>query len=245
MAELSERLRRLADDHARSARAPGPAAAVRRGRRRRRHQAVAAAAVLAALAGIAVGVWDPPQDAAIEPAAPTTTACAGPSCLRRPAVVPRGFEPAEGTVVAQGERPGFRWRLVARRAALAGGQRELFVLFQHDDNSPNADLVTLEPVKLSYLAPGVRDGTLELAGIVTDRTALVRLQLRQAGAPAPPVEVRPLDTGGVFPHNRLFVAFLPDGSTLLRIELLDRQGQPICAQRVGGGPAPARAERCF
>ena len=246
MVELEDRLRHLADDHARHARVPGASVAIRRGRRRRRRQAGAAAVTLAALLGALIGVRDVRDDAAVEPVAPpATTSCVGPRCGRQPVTPPRAFEAVEGKVVARGEGPGFRWRLVVRRDRLPGGRYSLFALYQHDDNSPHADLVTLEPVELSFLAPSVRDGSLNMAGIVTDRAALVRLQLRRSGAPAPAVEVRPLGTDGVFPHNRLFVAFLPEGSVLQRIELLDRRGGLICVQRLAGAKAQGGAQACF
>jgi hypothetical protein len=246
MVELEDRLRRLADDHARRARPPGAAAAVRRGRRRRRRQATAATVALAALAGVLVGVRGLGEEVAVEPAAPTaTTRCAGPGCDRRPVTLPRGFEPVEGRVVAEGERPGYRWRLVVRREPLPGGRHRLVALYQHDDRSPPADLVTLEPVLLAYLLPSSDRPELDMAGIVTDRTALVRLELQRDGLQAPPIEVRPLDSAGLFPHNRLFVAVLPEGTVLHRIVLLDRRGRPICEQRLATLMAPGGAGSCF
>ena len=246
MVELEDRLRRLADDQARQARAPGAGAAILRGRRRRRRQAAAVAVTLVGLVGALAGMRDPWDGATTEPAAPApTNSCVGPRCDRRQVAPPRAFEPVEGKVVARGERPGFRWRLVVRRDRLSGGQHGVVALYQHDDNSPNADVGTLEPVELSFLGPGVRDGALSMAGIVTDRAARVRLQLLRGGAPVPPVEVRSLGSGGVFPHNRLFVAFLPGGSVLRRIELLDRRGGLICVQRLAGAKARGGAEACF
>jgi hypothetical protein len=242
MLELEDRLRRLAGEHERAARVPSASAAVRRGRRRRRRLAGAATTltVLSLLAGLA-GVRELVQPAAAAgPAAPVTTAaCEGPPCLREhpPA---RGFEPVKGTVVAEGEQPGYRWRLVIRRGKLPGGQYELVALFERNDYSPPVDLVTGEPVRLSLVFPTKRFPNMH--GIVTDRTALVRLRVARDGAPLAPVEVRPTDGGAIFPHNAWFVAFLPNGSELYGIELLDRHGQLICSERIRQVKLPGGAE---
>ena len=148
-------------------------------------------------------------------------------------------------MVAEGERPGYRWRLVVRRDRLAGGQHQLVALYQRDDNQPPADLVTLEPVKLAYLLPSSSAPELDMAGIVSGETARVRLVLLWDGLQAPPIEVRALDSGGVFPHNRLFVAVLPKGTVVSRIEPLDRQGRPICVQRLVTLRAPGEEGSCF
>ena len=79
-------------------------------------------------------------------------------------------------------------------------------------------------------------------GIVTDRTTLVRLRVARDGAPLAPVEVRPTDGGAIFPHNAWFVAFLPNGSELYGIELLDRRGQLICSERIRQVKLPDGAE---
>jgi hypothetical protein len=246
MLELEERLRRLAGEHERAARVPPASATVRRGRRRRRRLAGAATAliVLSLVAGLA-GVQELRAPAARElPAtaptagpertmgAPTTTAaCQGSSCKRaQPGQLPRGYEPVEGTVVAEGTQPGYRWRLVIRRGKLPGDQDELVALFERDDLSPPVDLVTLEPVRLSFVVPTRRFPNMH--GIVSDRTALVRLRIARDGNPVPPLEVRPTDGGTIFPHNAWFVAFLPKGTELYGIELLDRHGGTICAERI-------------
>jgi hypothetical protein len=244
MLELEDRLRRLADEHARAARVPAASAAVRRGRRRRRRLTGAATTltVLLLLAGL-VGVRELREPAAppTGPAAPVTTAaCPGRACIRpRPTVDQGGFEPVKGTVVAQGKQPGYRWRLVIRRHKLPGGQYELVMLLQREGYQPG-DLVTLEPVRLSMTVPTKRDPA--MTGIVTDRTALVRLLVARNGAAASPIEVRPTDGGGVFPHNAWFVAFLPEDTELYGIELLDRQGGTICAERIRQVPLPGGAE---
>jgi hypothetical protein len=257
MLELEDRLRRLADEHARAARVPSASAAMRRGRRRRRRLAGAAAlTVLSLLAGLAGAreLLGPALPAAgpatatttVPPAASlatpgTTTVCRGAACSRPgPKVVQRGFEPVEGTVVATGEQPGYRWRLVIRRGKLPGGQHELVALFERDDYSPPVDLVTLEPVKLSLVVPTKRFPNMH--GIVTDRTALVRLRVARDGAPVAPVEVRPTDGGAIFPNNDWFVAFLPEGTELYQVELLDRRGQPICSQRIRKVKLPGGSE---
>jgi hypothetical protein len=262
MLELEDRLRRLAGEHERAARVPSASAAVRRGRRRRRRLAGAATTltVLSLLAGL-VGVRELREPAAVAPpavgpAAPTTITvpppagsttpgttilCSGPACRSTGStVVQHGFEPVEGKVVAEGEQPGFRWRLVIRRAKLPDGQHELVALFERDDYSPPVDLVTLEPVKLSIVVP--TKAFPNMHGIVTDRAALVRLQITRGGAPAPPIEVHPTDGGAVFPHNAWFVAFLPEGTQLYRIDLLDGRGQPICSERVGKVKLPGGSE---
>jgi hypothetical protein len=255
MLELEDRLRRLAGEHERAARVPPASATVRRGRRRRRRLAGAATAlaVLSLVAGLA-GVRELRAPAARElpataPTAgptrtmgpPTTAACQGRSCNRaQPGPLPRGFEPVEGTVVAEGTQPGYRWRLVIRRHKLPDGQYELAAFFERDDYSPPVDLVTLEPVRLSLVFPTKRFPNMH--AIVTDRAALVRLQIPRGGAPAPPIEVHPTDGGAVFPHNAWFVAFLPEGTQLYRIDLLDGRGQPICSERVGKVKLPGGSE---
>jgi len=265
MLELEDRLRRLAGEHERAARVPAASATVRRGRRRRRRLAGAATTLtLLGLVACLVGVRELRDSAAVTPPAATTTVppaaslampgtttvCQGPACSRPgPTVVKRGFEPVEGTVVATGEQPGYRWRLVIRRGKLPGGQHELVALFERDDYSPPVDLVTLEPVKLSLVVPTKRFPNLH--GIVTDRAALVRLRVTRDGAPVTPVEVRPTDGGTIFPDNAWFVAFLPKGTELYQIDLLDRRGDPICSQRVrkvklpGGGSDTMPSGSCF
>jgi hypothetical protein len=246
MLKLEDRLRRLADEHTRAARVPSASAAVRRGRRRRRRLAGAATTltVLSLLAGL-VGVRELVQPAApglpaAGPAAPVTTAaCEGPPCSREHPPT-RGYEPVKGTVVAKGEQPGYRWRLVIRRHKLPDGQHELVALFERDDYSPPVDLVSLEPVKLSFVVPTKRFPNMH--GIVTDRTALVRLRVTRDGTPLAPVEVRPTDGGAIFPDNAWFVAFLPNGSELYQIELLDRRGRPICSERLRTVKLPGGSE---
>lgn len=244
MLELEERLHRLATEHERAARVPAASAAIRRGHRRRRRLAGVATVTVLSLLACLVGVRELWQPAALEPAAgpaaPVTTA----ACERRPCdqtnPMPRGYEEVKGTVVAKGEQPGFRWRLVIRRHKLPDGQHELVALYERDDYSPPVDLVTLEPVRLSFVVPTKRFP--DMHGIVTDRTALVRLRPVRDGAPLAPVEVRPTDGGAIFPHNSWFVAFLPKGSELSRIELLDRRGQPICSERVKKVKLPGGSE---
>jgi hypothetical protein len=251
MLELEDRLRRLADEHARAARVPSASAAVRRGRRRRRRLAAGATTltVLSLLAGLA-GVRELREPAlpAARPAAPVTTACPGRACNQtEPTVDQGGLEPVKGTVVAEGEQPEYRWRLVIRRHKLPDGQHELVALLQREGYQPG-DLVTLEPVRLSFLAPDKRDPA--MVGIVTDRAALVRLRITRDGAPVTPVEVHPTDGGTIFPDNAWFVAFLPKGTELYRVDLLDRRGDPICSERIRkvrlpGGPETIPGGSCF
>jgi hypothetical protein len=142
-------------------------------------------------------------------------------------------------VVAQGQQPGYRWRVVIRRSQLPDGQYQLTLLLQRSGYQPG-DLVTLEPVKLSFLAPDRRDPV--MAAIVSDRTALVRLRVTRDGAPVTPVEVRPTDGGAVFPHNAWFVAFLPEGAELYQIDLVDGRGDPICSERIRKVKLPGGSE---
>jgi hypothetical protein len=240
MLELEERLRRLAGEHERAARVPPAAATVRRGRRRRRRLAGAATtlAVLSLVAGLA-GVRELRSPAARElPAAgpaPVTTAASRPE----PTADQGGLEPVKGKVVAEGTQPGYRWRLVIRRGKLPDGQYQLVLLLQRSGYQPG-DLVTLEPVKLSFLFPSKRDPV--ITGIVTDHTALVRLRIMRGGAPLAPIQVHPTDGGAVFPHNAWFIAFLPAGTDLYQIELLDRQGRPICSERLRKVELPGGSE---
>jgi hypothetical protein len=248
MLELEERRCRLAGEHERAARVPPASATVRRGRRRRRRLA-ATATTLTALSLVAglVGVRElrtpaTPKLPAAGPASPFSTAtCQTLRCYRAPsAPLSRGYEPVEGTVVAEGTQPGYRWRLVIRRHKLPDGQYELAAFFERDDYSPPVDLVTLEPVRLSLVFPTKRFPNMH--AIVTDRAALVRLRVVRDGVPLAPIEIRPTDGGPVFPHNAWFVAFLPKGSELYRIELLDRQGRPICSERVKKVKLPGGSE---
>jgi hypothetical protein len=244
MLDLEERLRRLATEHERAARVPAASAAIRRGHRRRRRLAGVATVTVLSLLACLVGVRELRQPAALEPpagpAAPATTAaCKRPPCNRAKPMT-RGYEPVKGTVVGKGEQPGFRWRLVIHRGKLPDGQYQLVALFERDDHSPPVDLVTLEPVSLSMSLPTRRFPIMH--GIVTDRTDLVRLRITRGGAPLAPVEVRPTDGGAIFPHNSWFVAFLPKGSELNQIELLDRRGQAICSERLRTVKLPGGSE---
>jgi hypothetical protein len=88
-----------------------------------------------------------------------------------------------------------------------------------------------------------------VSGIVTDRTARVRLWLEHDGAVLAPVEVRVIDGGRGFPEN-FFVAFVPQGSILRDVVLFDRRGQPICHQQLSkrtalGADSASKADRCF
>jgi hypothetical protein len=255
MTELQERLRRFAEEGARQARPPGAAAAVRRGRLRRRRLVSATALILAALLGAGLGAQDLLRPS-IQPVAPGPSPTVPPTrCVRGVCVgindpLPSlpAFEPVPGRVIAHGTQPGYRWRLVVRRKKLAHNQREVASIFQHDDvYSPGADLVTLEPVTLSLLTPSKQYPM--VSGIVTDRAARVRLWLERDGAVLAPVEVRVIDGGRDFPENFL-VAFVPQGSVLRDVVLVDRRGQPICHQQLSkrsalGADSASKADRCF
>jgi hypothetical protein len=252
MTELQERLRRFAEEGARQARPPGVGAAVRRGRLRRRRLVGAAALTLAALLGVGLGVQDLGYPSSIQPVAPgpSPTHCARGVCVGIGDPLPSlpAFESIPGRVIAQGTQPGYRWRLVVHRKKLAHNQREIASIFQHDDiYSPGADLVTLEPVTLSLLIPS-KDLPV-VSGIVTDRAVRVRLWLAHDGRVLAPVEVRVIDGGPDVPEN-FFVAFVPQGSVLRDVVLVDRRGQLICHQQFSkrsalGADSAINADRCF
>jgi hypothetical protein len=233
MNDLQERLRRFADEGARQARPPGAEAALRRGRRRRRRQLGAAALALAALLAGGLGIRGQLGPLPVHPLAPGPTVTgAGPTVTgagRAPVSLPRGFESIPGQEVARGERPGYRWRLMAERTRQQG-QWQITMVFQHDDNGPpNADLGTLEPVTLSLLMPSTRDPDPVAAGVVTQRAARVRLWLQRDGTQVPPVDAPAIDGGRDFPEN-FFVAFVPKRSLLRDVVLLDHGNRPICRQ---------------
>jgi hypothetical protein len=215
-----------------------------------------AALTMAALLGAGLGVQDALRPSSIQPVAPAPSSTLPPTrCVRGVCVgvndpLPSlpAFEPVPGRVIAQGTQPGYRWRLVVRRKQLAHNQREVVSIFQHDDiYSAGADLVTLEPVTLSLLTPSEQYPV--VSGIVTDRAARVRLWLEHDGRVLAPVEVRVIDGGRGFPEN-FFVAFVPQGSVLRDVVLVDRRGQPICRQQLSkrsalGADSASKADRCF
>ena len=67
---------------------------------------------------------------------------------------------------------------------------------------------------------------------MTGETARVRLVLHRDGLQAPPVEVRALDSGGVFPHNRLFVAVLPRAPSCPGSSCWTGRGGKLCVRRL-------------
>jgi hypothetical protein len=256
MTELQERLRRFAEEGARQAHPPGAGAAVRRGRLRRRRLVGAAGLALVGLLAAGLGVQDLLRPSSIQPVVPgpsptvPPTRCARGVCVGINDPLPKlpAFEPIPGQVIAQGTQPGYRWRLVVRRKKLPRNQREIASIFQHDDiYSPGADLVTLEPVTLSLLTPS-KDLPV-VSGIVTERAARVRLWLEHDGAVLAPIEVRVIDGGPDLPES-FFVAFVPQGSVLRDVVLVDRRGQAICHQQLGkrsalGAASAIKAGRCF
>jgi hypothetical protein len=256
MTELEERLRRFAQEGTSQARPPGAAAAVRRGRLRRRRLVGAAALTLAALLGAGLGLQDLLRPSSIQPVAPGPPPTVPPTrCVRGVCVgindpLPSlpAFESIPGRVIAHGTQPGYRWRLVVRRKKLPHNQREVASVFQHDDiYGTGADLVTLEPVTLSLLTPS-KDLPV-VSGIVTDRAARVWLWLEHNGRVLAPVEVQVIDAGRDFPEN-FFVAFVPHGSILRDVVLVDRRGQPICHQQLSnrstlGADSASKADRCL
>ena len=256
MTELEERLRRFAEEGARQAHPPGATAAIRRGRLRRRRLIGATALALVVLVAGGLGVQELLQPLSIQPVAPGPSPTPPPTRCVRGVCVGVGdplpslpaFEPIPGRVIAHGTQPGYRWRLVVRRKKLAHNQQEVVSVFQHDDvYSPGADLVTLEPVTLSLLTPSAQFPV--VSGIVTDRATRVRLWLEHDGGVLAPVEVRVIDAGPDFPEN-FFVAFVPQGSVLRDVVLVDRGGQPICHQQLSkrsalGADSASKADRCF
>ena len=244
MTDLEERLRQFADEGARQARPPGVEAALRRGRRRQQRLIGAIGLMLVAVlaGGLAVG-WVV-RTRATEPAGP------GPSPTlqsTRPAERPRlrAFPPARGTVAAQGTHRGYHWRLVVRRNKLPHNQVEIYQLFETDaDVIADSGSGTLEPVTLSVGQHGPPNEENVVNGAVTRRAALVRLQLERGGAPLAPVNLEAIDAGSDIPA-RFFVVFVPPGSVLREIVLLDRQGQTICHQKVGPGQPFREPGSCY
>lgn len=240
MADLEDRLRALADDHARRAHAPGVEAAIRRGRRRRRRMVGAAAAILMVLMAGLVGMRDLLAPAVLEPVAPPTTLPCIADCSRPP-TTPRASEtfdwlPARFKVIASGDQPGYRWRLAARRYKVNDYQpHEFKVLLQrtrHPNDNPTKYLSGNDRIKLSFHKPSVYDSHPNVVGIVADQTARIRLWIERNGAAAAPLDVQPIDASAVLPHHNVFVAFVAKGSVLRRLELLDRRGNLICYQRM-------------
>lgn len=234
MTDLQQRLRRFADEGARQASPRGVEAAVRRGRRRQEHLVGAVGlGLVAALAG-GLGVGWMVRTAATEPAGPGP-APTPPSTS--PADQPRlrAFPPARGTVVAQGAHRGYHWRLVVRRTNLPHQQRELSMLFETDaDVIADSGAGTLEPVTLSVGQHGPPNGETVISGAVTRRAVVVRLRLERGGAAQAPIDLEAIDAGPDIPA-RFFVVFVPPGSALREIVLLDGQGQTLCHQRLGSG----------
>jgi hypothetical protein len=242
MTDLQERLRRFADEGARQARPPGVEAALRHGRRRQQRLVGAVGLVLMAVLAGGLGVGWMVRTSATEPAGP------GPTLQStRPAERSRlrAFPPVRGTVVAQGAHRGYHWRLVVRRNKLPQNQREIYQLFETDaDVIADSGSGTLEPVTLSVGQHGPPNEENVVNGAVTRRAAVVRLQSERGGVPLPSVDLQPVDAGSSIPA-RFFVAFVPPGSVLREIVLLDRQGQTICHQRVGPGQPFREPGSCY
>jgi hypothetical protein len=244
MTDLQQRLGQFADEGARQARPPGVEAALRRGRRRQQHLAGAVGLGLVVVLAGGLGVGWVLRTSSTEPAGPGPVPTPQST---RPADQPplRAFPAARGTVVAQGAHRGYQWRLVVRRTKLPHNQRELYQLFE-----TNADVIadsgsgTLEPVTLTVGQHGPPNEESVVNGAVTRRAAVVRLQLERGGAPLAPVNLEAIDAGSDIPA-RFFVVFVPPGSVLREIVLLDRQGQTICHQQVGPGQPFREAGSCY
>lgn len=241
MADLEDRLRALADDHACRAHAPGVEAAIRRGRRRRRRMVGAATAMLMVLVAGLVGMRDLLAPAALDPVAPPATTVPCIADCSPPPPTPRGSDtfdslPAKLKVIASGDQPGYRWRLAALRYKVNDFQPHQFrVLLQrtrHPNDNPTKYLYGNDEIKLSFHKPSVYDSHPNVAGTVTDQTARIRLWIERNGAAAAPLDVQPIDASAVLPRHDLFVAFVAKGSVLRRVELLDRRGNLICYQRM-------------
>ena len=234
MTDLQLRLRQFADEGARQARPPGVEAALRRGRRRQQRLVGAVGLGLVAVLASGLGVGWMVRTAATEPAGP------GPAPTpqsTRPADQPplRAFPPARGAIVAQGTHRGYHWRLVVRRTKLPHRQRELSLLFETDaDIIADSGAGTLEPVTLSVSQHGPPNEETVISGAVTRRAAVVRLQLERGGAAPAPIDLEAIDAGADIPA-RFFVVFVPPGSVLREIVLLDGQRQALCHQRLGPG----------
>lgn len=240
MADLEDRLRALADDHAHRAHAPGVEAAIRRGRRRRRRMLGAATAILMVLVAGLVGIHDLLAPAALDPVAPPTTIPCIADCSP-PSSTPQAsdtFEslPAKLKLIASGNQPGYRWRLAARRYKVNGSQQHEFVVLLQRTRHPNENqsnyLYGNDETKLSLHKPSIYDAHPNVVGIATDQTARIRLWIERNGTAAAPLDVQPIDASAVLPHNDLFVAFVAKGSVLRRVELLDRRGNLICYQQM-------------
>ena len=234
MSDLQERLRQFADEGARQARPPGVEAAMRRGRRRQQRLVGAVGLALVTVLAGGLGVGWVVRTRATEPAGPGPVPTLQST---RPAERPRlrAFPPARGTVVAQGTHRGYHWRLVVRRNKLPHNQVEIYQLFETD-----ADLIAdsgsgaLEPVTLTVGQHGPPNEENVVSGAVTRQAAVVRLQLERSGVPLAPVDLQAIDAGSNVPA-RFFVTFVPPGSVLREIVLLDRLGQRICHQRLSPG----------
>jgi hypothetical protein len=244
MSDLQERLRQFADEGARQARPPGVEAALRRGRRRQQRLVGAVGLVLMAVLAGGLGVDWMVRISATEPAGPGPVPTLQST---RPAERPRlrAFPPARGTVVAQGTHRGYHWRLVVRRNKLPHNQVEIYQLFETDaDVIADSGSGALEPVTLSVGQHGPPNEENVVNGAVTRRAAVVRLHSERGGVPLPSVDLQPVDAGSSIPA-RFFVAFVPPGSVLREIVLLDRQGQTICHQRVGPGQPFREPGSCY
>ena len=209
-------------------------AALRRGRGRQQRLVGAVGVVLVTVLAGALGLGWVVRTRATEPAGP------GPAPTlqsTRPAERPRlrAFPPARGTVVARGTHRGYHWRLVVRRNKLPQNQVEIYQLFETDaDVIADSGSGTLEPVTLTVGQHGPPNEENVVSGAVTRRAVVVRLQLEHSGVPLPSVDLQAIDAGSTVPA-RFFVAFVPPGSVLREIVLLDRLGQTICHQRLGPG----------
>jgi hypothetical protein len=241
MADLEDRLRALADDHADRAQAPGVAAAIHRGRQRRRRMLGAATATILVLVAGLVGTRHLLVPGAFDPVAPPTTSPCITACIPSPPS-PRSsgsFDPlpANFRMIASGDQPGYRWRLAARsfNTDNFGHPQELIVLLQrtnHPNDNPTNYVYGNAGARLSLRKPSIYDAHPNVVGIVTNQTARIRLWIEHDGAAAAPIDVQPIDAHAVLPDNNLFVAFVSKHSTLRRVDLLDRHGMLICYQRM-------------
>jgi hypothetical protein len=225
MDRLGTELAKLAEEAAARAHAAGPAAARRRGARRRRHQAAAAAlAIVGLVAGI---VWLDPWTLPPPPAAPATSA--QPTKRQWPMFDPSGpgLRPrGEPVLVAQQTFAGRPFRLWAFQATLASKRGlQVCVALQEPSGGGGA---SCQPAgwPAGIGATMIGDQVQLLHGHVSKRAHRVRLHLARAGAPLPPMVVRPLPGGPHLPVN-LWVATTGRTVDVATVKLLDAAGRPI------------------
>jgi hypothetical protein len=253
--DLRTRLAEAADQTAQLARAPGPAATLRRAgarRRRRAGEALLAVAMVAAVVVAGRGVLLAP------PGVPATEASQ--ALAWRPLVArewkgtvahERPLDPV--LVAAQGVQAGDPWRLVVYRSTyrpgLPGQDTDVCYILEwfvtdlgspppwqlYGTCAPEAQAATV----LAVNGPGGDRGLAAVIGRAPDDADRVRLELRGRA----PVETTVRPEGASL--GRFYVAFVPRASYLARMAALDGGGNQVGAaagqgdltrQLVGGEP---------